>query len=84
MPSTLKLKTTTGEIISVTSPDELKQYEDNVIMTRRSLLANVARIFDPLGLLTALPLESKILMRETWCGENIGWDDPLSPDHQRW
>ena len=79
---TLKLKIVSGEII-VTSPDELNQIKDSLILTRRILLANVARIFDPLGLLTTLLLESKILMRESWCGENIGWDDPLSPELQR-
>ena len=82
--ATLILKTTAGEII-ITSSEELKQCVDNLILTRRILLANVARIFDPLGLLTALLLESKILMRESWCGGNVGWDDPLSPEQQkRW
>ena len=78
----LKLKTSTGEEITVTSIEELVELVDLVI-TRRIILANVARIFDPLGLLTALLLQSKILMRESWCGAEIGWDDPLSPEQQK-
>ena len=81
---TLKLKTTTGEV-SVSSLEVFQSIRDDLILTRRMLLANVSRIFDPIGLLVALLLESKLLMRESWCGKVVGWDDPVPADQSnRW
>ena len=81
---TLKLKTTHGEV-SISTPQELESIRHDLVLTRRVLLANVARIFDPLGLVTTILLESKLLMRESWCGKAVGWDEPLPVNQQkRW
>ena len=80
----LKLKTTDGEV-SVSSLQQFNEIRDSLRLTRRVLLANVSSIFDPIGFLTAILLESKLLMRESWCGKQLGWDDPLPPDQEkRW
>ena len=79
---TLKLKTVTKDDIVVTSSEELQPLTGDLILSRRVLLSNVARIFDPLGLLSPVLLRAKVLMRESWCGKNIGWDDPLPPEQQ--
>ena len=51
-------------------------------MNRRILLSNIQSIFDPLGLLTPILLQAKLLMRETWSGlDVVGWDD-LLPNSQ--
>ena len=55
------------------------------VLTRRMVLSQVAKIYDPLGLLAPFILNAKILLRKS-CNKNagdvmnIGWDDPL-PHH---
>ena len=54
-------------------------------LTRRIVLANVARIFDPVGFLAPIILHAKLLMRESWNGPVKGWDDPLPEDQvKKW
>ena len=48
-------------------------------LTRRAVLSNTSRIFDPLGLICPVALQAKLLMREAWDDGSLGWDDPL-PD----
>ena len=79
---TLKLKTTYGEV-SVSTQEELQAVLVDLVLTRRVLLANVSRIFDPIGFLASVLLKSKLLMRESWCGKTVGWDEPLPPDQQK-
>ncbi|XP_031639984.1 uncharacterized protein LOC116351968 [Contarinia nasturtii] len=45
--------------------------------TKRSILSQIASIFDPLGLLAPIIIYNKILMQQIW-RENIGWDDEVS------
>ena len=49
------------------------------MITCRLLLANVSRIFDPVGFVVPITLESKIILREMWCGKT-GWDLPLAKE----
>ena len=54
------------------------------ILTKRSVLAQVMRIYDPLGLLSPFTISGKILLRSTW-KLGLGWDDPLPSDlHCKW
>ena len=56
-----------------------------VLMTRRIVMSYVAKIFDPVGLLAPLLLEAKLLIRESWCVSDLGWDDSLPIDQaERW
>ena len=81
----LKLKTTNKTDVVISTLEQFDAVRDNLLLTRRVLLANVARIFDPVGFVTPVLLEAKLLLRESWCGEQIGWDDPLPLDQQqRW
>ncbi|XP_058810335.1 uncharacterized protein LOC131675383 [Phymastichus coffea] len=60
-----------------TSPDALAS-------TKRKLLSQIARIFDPLGLLGPLTLYAKTLIQECWKA-NITWDESLPQDiHTKW
>ena len=43
------------------------------------MLGKVARIYDPLGLVSPLTLGGKLLYREV-CDAEIGWDARLQPD----
>ncbi|XP_070071102.1 uncharacterized protein [Drosophila takahashii] len=44
--------------------------------TKRQVLSDVSRIFDPLGLLAPIVIQFKILFQKLWL-LNLDWDDPL-------
>lgn len=44
--------------------------------TKRSILSNVFKIFDPLGLLSPSVVQTKIILQQLWL-EKLGWDDPI-------
>ncbi|XP_070854707.1 uncharacterized protein [Drosophila suzukii] len=44
--------------------------------TKRQVLSDVSRIFDPLGLLAPIVIQFKIIFQKLWL-LNLGWDDPL-------
>ena len=46
------------------------------LSTKREVLQETAKVFDPLGLLQPVTVAAKILIQELW-KENIDWDDPL-------
>ncbi|XP_018310912.1 uncharacterized protein, partial [Mycetomoellerius zeteki] len=46
--------------------------------TKRTVLSQIAHIFDPIGLLGPVITRSKILMQDIW-RNNLDWDDPLPP-----
>lgn len=45
-------------------------------VTKRSVLAGIARVFDPLGLLSPAIIKAKILMQQLWL-EKLGWDQSV-------
>lgn len=45
-------------------------------VTRRSVLALTARLFDPLGWLVPVVVRAKVAFQTTWL-QSRGWDDPL-------
>ena len=47
-------------------------------LTRRIVLQQVMAIYDPLGLLSPVVLQAKLLLRETW-QLKLGWDEVLTP-----
>ena len=54
------------------------------ILTRRMVLEQSMKIYDPLGVLSPFTLQSKILLRETWTLK-LNWDDQLPGDlRSRW
>lgn len=46
------------------------------IITKRSILSEIASLFDPLGLLAPIIIRAKIFMQSLWLGA-YGWDDEL-------
>ena len=53
-------------------------------LTKRIVLAQTMRIYDPLGLISPFTLRGKILLRESW-QLRLGWDDPLPQSlHDQW
>ncbi|XP_057337763.1 uncharacterized protein LOC130675883 [Microplitis mediator] len=62
--------------------DEIKYKvteESNLTVTKRSVLSNIARLYDPIGLIGPVIVSAKILMQQLWqC--NAGWDETLPPN----
>lgn len=52
------------------------QWNNDVVPTKRIVLAEAARLFDPLGLIGPVVVIAKIFLQELW-KHNCGWDDPL-------
>lgn len=50
-------------------------------MTKRSILSQIAQIFDPLGWLSPITVVAKLYMQKLWI-EKAGWDEQLSDDLQ--
>ena len=55
---------------------------DNKPLTKRTLLSNISKLYDPLGLMSPMTIPSKILMQETW-KLKIDWDEVLPLDIQK-
>ncbi|XP_014667636.1 PREDICTED: uncharacterized protein LOC106809165 [Priapulus caudatus] len=53
--------------------------KENELMTKRNVLSELAKIFDPIGFTSAFIIRGKILMQELW-QIGIGWDDALSTE----
>ncbi|XP_022906777.2 uncharacterized protein [Onthophagus taurus] len=69
-----------------------EQYNDNFgfsyqprdhLCSKRAILSNIARIFDPLGLITPCILAAKCLMQRLWL-EKLNWDDLPSEEIQNY
>lgn len=53
--------------------------KDVSVLTRRSFLSVVAKLFDPLGWTAPVTVVGKIIMQSLW-SEKLGWDDYLSAE----
>ena len=60
------------DTLSVVFPAETAE------LTKRRVLANLAKVYDPLGLVSPVMLEGKLIYREI-CNQKLAWDAPL-PD----
>ena len=49
------------------------------VSTKRQLLSEISKIFDPLGLFVPVCIRGRLLMRHTWARE-ISWDEDLGED----
>ena len=50
-------------------------------LTKRTVLSNIARIYDPMGMAAAFLIRAKIGMQRLWL-EELNWDDELSASNQ--
>ncbi|XP_065891574.1 uncharacterized protein [Dysidea avara] len=56
----------------------------DVIPTKREVLKVVAKVFDPLGLVTPVTFYGKVFLQVLWM-ESVSWDEPLSEELcKRW
>ncbi|GFX61001.1 integrase catalytic domain-containing protein [Trichonephila clavipes] len=54
----------------------MTSYCDNLIITKKSVISTIARIFDPLGLIGPVITRAKILLQSLW-QLKLDWNDPL-------
>ncbi|XP_071580243.1 uncharacterized protein [Temnothorax nylanderi] len=53
-------------------------------VTKRTILSDIARLYDPLGLISPVMIRSKIILQELWLLK-CGWDESVPPElHNRW
>lgn len=57
-------------------------YGNSTIITKRFIMSQSLRIFDPLGLLSPCIIQSKILIQTLWI-KGIDWDQPVPQDIQK-
>ncbi|CAA9993697.1 unnamed protein product, partial [Nesidiocoris tenuis] len=53
--------------------------EANDALTKRDLLSQIARVYDPLGLLSPIIIKSRIIFRQV-AHQSFAWDSSLPPD----
>ena len=49
--------------------------------TKRSILSSLATIYDPLGIVSPVAVNAKVMFQEM-CQKNLGWDDPIPEDKE--
>lgn len=54
----------------------LHKIDIDVKHTKRSILSEISKIYDPFGLLLPVTIRARIMMQTLW-KSNIGWDEPL-------
>ena len=52
--------------------------QDDEVTSKRALLRNLAKIYDPLGLVAPLTVKGKFIYRDV-CNAKVAWDAPLPP-----
>lgn len=57
------------------------QPPSNSVTTKRLLLSEVSKLFDPLGWIAPAIITSKILLQRLWLA-GLNWDEPLPPEIQ--
>lgn len=62
----------------------IPSWNEETIITKRSVLSDIARLFDPLGLVGPIIVQAKLFLQVLWRNQ-ITWDKPLASDLQtRW
>ncbi|XP_045462033.1 uncharacterized protein LOC123672092 [Harmonia axyridis] len=65
------------------SSKHFREFKRNNV-TKRSILANVSQIFDPLGLLGPLTINAKIIIQRLWV-DKVEWDQTVSKSiYEKW
>lgn len=50
-----------------------------VAITKRSILSDVSKLFDPIGMLSPIIINAKLIMQNLW-QVKVGWDEPVPRD----
>lgn len=63
-----------SDLLKLSATDHQRMEE--IKLTKRILLRNIAKIYDPIGLAAALNIRAKIVIQELW-RMGFDWDDEL-------
>lgn len=63
---------------SFTFQNKFENLSVDELLTKRQLLSQISKLFDPLGWLSPLTVRAKLLFQATWSDHNNSWDDKLS------
>lgn len=66
---------TTNDTMSLTLRSPIPTYQ--TLVTKREVLRESSKVFDPIGILSPVTVRAKILIQKLW-QEDIDWDEPLS------
>ncbi len=53
------------------------------LYTKCIILSNISRLFDPLGLASAVTIKARIELQDIWKKKKFDWDDPLPREAQQ-
>ena len=66
---------TCSDTIALTNKATLSTRQQ--LITKREVLQQSSKIFDPLGIITPITIRAKIFLQQLW-KESIDWDEPLN------
>ena len=58
------------------------QRDDELILSKRTVLQQIASVYDPLGLFSPVTLRGKLFLQDLW-SQKISWDRHLSEQDKR-
>lgn len=61
-----------------TFQNKFQEQNDDKSLTKRQLLSNISKVFDPLGWLSPITIRAKLLFQRTWSQETLDWDEEIS------
>lgn len=63
---------------------KLRSEHDRGVWTKRTVLSEIGKLYDPNGFIAPIVITAKILIQEIW-KEKTGWDEPISnPIGKKW
>ena len=68
---------TQTDTLSLTSKSSIPSITS--LTTKREVLKESSKLFDPLGLLSPVTIKAKFFMQSLW-QRNLDWDEPLSDE----
>lgn len=63
--------------IAVSLDNAIRSFEQSTVPSKRILLQSLAKIFDPLGILTPITIRAKMLLQSLW-KHRLDWDEALT------
>lgn len=64
---------------------KIPEFPSDKKVTRRTILAQIAKPFDPMGIISPIILKAKLIRRKVEADKSLKWDSPVDPSiEQEW